>query len=278
MAFGQDKSVETATISQIKVEGNKNVSSLVIYGHLQEKEGDSLSIARIREDIHGLYSMGSFKHVKIEAEKAAAPGKVVLTVVVVERPILAAITFKGNKKWDSKKFLEEMKLAPKAAFDPSKVDPDLRAIRRLYQEEGYSNVYVSSKAQSNPKSNTVALSIEIAEGNQIRVAGVTVIGSEAFSGKRIAEEMKDNKTGDKYKPDTLEDDFKKIEAFYHNEGYLKAAVVSHKEKMEGGKKVLLEITVREGQKYALGNVSFHGNLLYDDGELSKMLKLKKGRP
>ncbi len=264
-------------ISAIKIDGNKNVSSLLIYGHIIEKEGDVFSLRRVRMDIHNLFSMGDFKDVKADAEPGAKTGEVILTFKVAERPLVSALRYQGNKKWDANKFKDEIKTALKAAFDPYKVNGDVAAIKKLYLDEGYSNATVAAKTKVDDDKNTVEVTFVINEGVQIKVGGVTVIGAEAFSGKKVADQLKDNREGDKYKPDSLNDDLKKIEDFYHDEGYLKAVVVDHSEKMElEKKKVFLTITVKEGEKYTVGDIKFHGNVLFDDEDLLKALGLKKG--
>lgn len=264
-------------ISSIKIDGNKNVSSLVIYGHLQEKEGDPLSLRRVRMDIHNLFSMGDFKDIKVEAQPGDKPGQVVLIFKVTERPLIDTIVFKGNKKWDSKKFLDEMKLAPKAPFNQAQLNTDLTAIKRPYLDEGYPNIAVDADPQLNPKDNNINLIITVTEGSQIKIGGIEVIGAQAFSSDKIASQMKDNKKGDKYKPEQLDDDLKAIEDFYHDEGYLKAVVLSHEEKLNPEKKkVFITLKINEGVKYSLGDVKFRGNVLFDDSDLLKVFKLKKG--
>lgn len=264
-------------IASIKIEGNKNVSSLVIFGHLLEKEGDLFSLRRIRMDIHNLFSMGDFKDVKVEALPGDKSGGINLIFRVEERPVISKITFKGNKKWDAKKFLEEMKLAPKAAFNQAKLNDDQLAIKKLYLDEGYSNVLVEAQAETNDQDNTVDLVIQITEGFQIKIGEIHVTGAQAFSSNKVAGQMKENKQGDKYKPDLLNDDMKAIEDFYHDEGYLKAVVLSHEEKMsDTKKKVDLSITVQEGAKYVLGDVHLSGNILLDDNDLLKSFGINKG--
>jgi len=267
----------TLKISAVKIEGNKNVSSLLIYGHLIEKEGDPFSARRVRMDIHNLFSMGDFKDVKVDAVPGDKAGQVVLTFKVVEQPLVNSVQYRGNRKWDANKFKEEIKTAAKNAYDPTRVNGDIAAIRKLYLDEGYSNVVVSARTKPDEEKNTVDVTFVINEGVQIKVGGVTVIGSEAFSGKKVADQLKDNHEGEKYKPDTLDADLRKIEDFYHDEGYLKAVVVDHSEKMVLEKKrVFLTITVKEGEKYTLGEVKFHGNVLFDDEDMLKALNLKKG--
>jgi outer membrane protein insertion porin family len=268
---------EIAKISSIKIDGNKNVSSLVIYGHLQEKEGDLFSLRRIRMDIHNLFSMGDFKDVKVEALPGEKAGQISLVFKVEERPIIGKMIFRGNKKWEAKKFLEEMKLAPKAAFNQAKLNDDLVAIKKLYLDEGYSNVLVESQVKPGAQDNTIDLIIEITEGFQIKIGGIDVIGAQAFSSPKVADQMKENKKGGKYKPDLLNDDMKAIEDFYHDEGYLKAVVLSHEEKInEQKKRVYFTIAVKEGVKYTLGDIKITGNILLDDSELLRAFGLKKG--
>ncbi len=263
-------------ISAIKIEGNKNVSSLIIYGHLEEKEGDPFSLRRVRMDIHNLFSMGDFKDVKVEAQEGAKPNQVILVFKVTERPLIERIIFRGNKKWDAKKFLGEMKLAPKLPFNQSQLNDDMVAIKKLYLDEGYPNVTVDAKTQFDPDGN-VDLVIDIFEGTQVKIGGIDVIGAKAFSSDKIAGQMKENHKGDKYKPDDLDDDLKAIEDFYHDEGYLKAAVLGHEEKFSDEKRrVYITLKVNEGVKYTLGDVKFLGNILFDDSDLLRYFGLKKG--
>lgn len=267
---------ESLKISAIKIEGNKNVSSLIIYGHIVEKEGDLFSVRRVRTDIHNLFSMGDFKDVKVEALPGEKPDKIQLTFKVEERPLITKIVFMGNKKWDSKKFLEEMKLAPKAPFNDARLNLDVVAIRKLYLDEGYPYVTVTPKVVTHAEDNLVDLEILIDEGSQIKIGGVEVQGAEAFSSDKIASQMKENKKGEKYKPDLLNDDLKAIEDFYHDEGYLKAVILSHDEKLVPEKRrVFITLKMSEGVKYNLGSLKVQGNILFDDSDLLKVLGMKR---
>ncbi len=266
---------EQAKISSIKIEGNKNVSGLVIFGHLEEKEKDTFSLRRVRLDIHNLFAMGSFKNVTVDAEPGAKPGEVALIFKVEERPLVRKIDFVGNKKWDGKHFSDDMKTVVNNAFDQSKMNLDMETIKKAYLDEGYSTVVVTGETKVNEANNEVDVVFHVEEGFQIKIGGIAVIGAEAFSGKRVAGQLKENHEGDKYKPDLLEDDMKAVEDFYHDEGYLKAVVLDHKEKMiPGKKKIYITITVKEGQKYTTGKIQLQGNILFEDDELMKALALK----
>jgi len=268
---------DSAKISSIKIEGNKNVSALVIYGHLEEKEKDPFSLRRLRLDIHNLFSMGDFKNVTVDAEPGDKPGLIALIFKVEERPVVKRIAFAGNKKWDAKKFSDDIKTALNKPFNQAVVNQDVEIIKKDYMDEGYSNAAVTFESKADTVNNTIDVTFKIAEGSQIKIGGIEVIGSEAFSAKKVAGQFKENHEGDKYKPEMLDSDIKAVEDFYHDEGYLKAVVLDHKEKMSlEHKKVYITLTVKEGSKYTTGNIQFQGNILFEDEELAKALALKKG--
>jgi outer membrane protein insertion porin family len=276
-SFALAQTSDSAKISSIKIEGNKNVSALVIYGHLEEKEKDPFSLRRLRLDIHNLFTMGDFKNVTVDAEPGDKPGLIALTFQVEERPVVKKIAFVGNKKWDAKKFSDDIKTALNKPFNQAIVIQDVEIIKKDYRDEGYSNVTVASESKANTANNTVDVTFQISEGSQIKIGGIVVIGSEAFSQKKVAGQFKDNHEGDNYKPEMLDSDIKAVEDFYHDEGYLKAVVLDHKEKMSlEHKKVYITITVKEGLKYTTGTIQFQGNILFEDEELMKALALKKG--
>jgi len=275
-AFAQSASAPM-TILDIKVEGNKNVAALVIHGNMIEKPGDLFSERRARLDIRNLFMMGDFKDVKIEAMPTEKAGQVTLLVKVAEKPLVGSLDFKGNKKWDGKKFQESMKVLPKTPFDEGKLKLDLEAIRKLYLEEGYPDASLAYTYREDTLHGTADVTVTVTEGLQVKVTGVTVIGSVAFSSKKVAEQLKENKDGNKYRPDLLLADLKKVEEFYHDEGYLKASVLDHKvEPIGDGRRVLLTLTVREGEKYMTGKLSVQGNVLFGEEELMKAIGLQKG--
>ncbi|HXL74135.1 MAG TPA: POTRA domain-containing protein, partial [bacterium] len=250
---------DSAKISSIKIEGNKNVSALVIYGHLEEKENDPFSLRRLRLDIHSLFSMGDFKNITVDAEPGEKPGQIALTFQVEERPIVKKIAFTGNKKWDVKKFSDEIKTALDKPFNQAIVNQDVEIVKKDYLDEGYSNVTVASEVKVNPENNAVEVTFQVSEGTQIKVGGIAVTGAEAFSAKKVADQFKDNHEGNNYKPEMMDSDIKAVEDFYHDEGYLKAVVLDHKEKMSlERKKVYIAVTVKEGVKYVTGKIQCQG--------------------
>ena len=105
--------------------------------------------------------MGDFKNVAVDAEPAGKTGQIDLIFKVEEHPVIKKIDFVGNKKWDSKKFMDDIKSALNKPFNQGVVNQDMDIIRKDYQDEGYSNVVVTSEHKVDETKNTVEVTFKI---------------------------------------------------------------------------------------------------------------------
>lgn len=86
-------------------------------------------------------------------------------------------------------------------------------------------------------------------------------------------------TSSEYIPDIFRDDIKNIEDFYHNVGYLQAAVVDTQLSfLPEDKEVTIKIKIQEGELAHIEGISFFGNTVFTDSALAKKVKLKVGGP
>ena len=80
-----------------------------------------------------------------------------------------------------------------------------------------------------------------------------------------------------YIPDLFQDDLKNVTDFYHNQGYLQAAVVDTQLTFNRNKKeVKIKIFVEEGERTRIEGMSFFGNKVFSDSLLMKKSRLKIG--
>ncbi len=264
-------------ISTIRVEGIHNVTEFTILNTLSIKEGEPLSLRRVRNDIRALYELGHFEDVRIEAEETRKPDEVVLRVIVVERLRVSSISFEGNRKKKDKKLREEMKTKPKESFDPAQLNEDVSKILKKYREDGFFLAKVTTDTQLNEEDRTVQVIVRVDEADQLKIGKITVAGAESFSEKKVRNRMKEIREGKKYKGDLLEEDLRKIEEFYRNEGYLKAVILGHEVKIDEAQKlVFIDIRLKEGFQYRMGQAGFEGNQLHESADLQKVLRLKEG--
>lgn len=112
-------------------------------------------------------------------------------------------------------------------------------------------------------------------------------GNDNFDHNRLAQLMITSPPGfplsifssSEYIPDLFQDDIKNIEEFYHNMGYLQAAVVDTQLNFQSvEKEVSIKITVKEGKLTHIEGISFFGNTVFPDSVLAEKIKLKVGAP
>jgi len=265
-------------VRDIKVEGLLNLEPDAVTTHMATQRGDRLSLRRLREDIHNLYATGGFESVDILAESTKKKDEVDLVVVVKERLRIREIVYKGNEKKKAKKFVEGKKLSEGKAMDPALLAGDIENIKKVYREDGYTDVTVLAEPKPNEDGKTLDLIFNVNEGRQIKVAQVVFEGVQSFSEKKVRGKMKENRPGKKYRPDKLEEDLQLIEDFYRNEGYLRAVVASHEVKpSEDGLTVDVRVVVREGVAYLMGDLTSEGNVVVTNEEIQKVTRLEKGK-
>lgn len=265
-------------IREIKVEGLKNLEPEAVKTVMITHRGDLLSLRKIREDIHNLYGTGDYDTVDVSVESTKSKDEVVLVVTVKERLKIHEVVIKGNEKKKAKKLTEKMKLVPKKPMDPALLPGDLEEVKKLYREDGYSNVSVDAQTKDWTDGKSVDLILTVNEGNQIKVGQVVLEGVKSYSEKKIRGKIKENKPGKKYRPDKLDEDIQNIEDFYRNEGFLRASILSHEAKpSEDGKTINIKVVVREGVAYQMGELSFEGNAVVTNNDMTKASHLETGK-
>ena len=94
----------------------------------------------VRLGLERVFNMGFFDDVRLYLE-ASADGSVV-TIEVVERPVVTAIKTTGHTKMDKDDIKAKIAIAVGSSLDARLVDESVRAIKALYTEKGY---YVASR-------------------------------------------------------------------------------------------------------------------------------------
>lgn len=80
-----------------------------------------------------------------------------------------------------------------------------------------------------------------------------------------------------YIPDLFQDDLKNVTEFYHNQGFLQAAIVDTQLTFNKKKKeVKIKVFVEEGELTRIEGIEFFGNILFSDSFLAQKSKLKFG--
>ena len=223
-------------------------------------------------------------------EASALPGDtnnttVILHFKVIERPLVDDVVFRGNDNLRRKALQDVITTNPDDILNKARIRADSEALKSLYVTEGFPDVVVEGTTENIEKSNKVRVIFRIDEGKQTKVKKIFFSGNSfASSGtlkRTLATKEQSFFNSGIYEEGKLQQDRKAIQDYYHERGYVDAAVVDIAKEVERDKdgKNLLTLTfyVDEGKQYTFGGISFEGNTLYSDEILQKNVRSEVGK-
>jgi outer membrane protein insertion porin family len=270
-------------VSRIAVKGNRRIEKDAILGVMQTREGETLSPARLREDLKAIYKMGYFTDVRLDASDT--PEGRILTIIVIEKPAIREIIMEGNRKVKKDKILEVMSLKPFSVASEGAIKEDINKVQQVYREKGYYEAQISYDLTPVVE-HEVNLTLHINEGGKMAIKEIDFEGNQAFKSKELRKVMETKVQGfaaiawltgaGKLNRDVLERDLEKVAAFYYNHGYIKAKIGEPKVDIKGNW-IYITIPVQEGPEYHVGKIDLTGDLLEDKDKTLKLLQTPKDK-
>ncbi len=123
--------------------------------------------------------------------------------------------------------------------------------------------------------------------HQFKVVSVEFGGNEAFSDSRLRRLMVSRPrkfpsslfASTHFYREVFKDDLANIKQFYHNQGYLQAAIADTQLSFNKEEKELsIDIAISEGELTRVEGISFFGNQVYSDSALLQQIKFGPGDP
>ncbi|MCL5965880.1 MAG: outer membrane protein assembly factor BamA [Deltaproteobacteria bacterium] len=264
----------------IDVQGARRVSADTIRQAMATREGGEFDVSRIREDVKAIYRLGYFRDVRIDAEEV--PGGVRLTVIVAEKPIVGSVRIEGNKGVDTADIKGVVTVRERTLFQEEKVKESARKIVELYQNKGYYDATAVPEVTEDAE-GAMRVAFRITEGPKLKIVKIRVSGNYYFGEKAIRKVMETTEKGffsfitdsGTFKKDVIENDVRKIEALYQNNGFMDSKVFDPVFRRTAGG---LEMTIRiyEGKQYRVGSVRFAGDSGVPEEDLRKSTRLAPG--
>ncbi len=277
-------------IERFEVEGNTSVASDTIRVYLGVHPGEPYDPTTIRTNFPNLWQTGLFDDIRVEAEQGTAG--VIVKAVVVERPRIGAVEYRGNKALNAAKIeealtRERIDLHVGNTIEQTLVRRAAEAIRKGYAEGGFEGVTVEPTVEQMPNPVERRIVFQINEGIKARVAGIQFTGNEEFSDRRLRSRMKDVKKHNLYTwarkrnvytPSKLDDDLEKIRNFYQDHGYKDVTFGDPVIETVGRRKPRVRITipVTEGSVHTFGSVTVAGNTLFNEEQIIGNWPLQEG--
>lgn len=159
-------------------------------------------------------------------------------------------------------------------------------IRRYYDEKGFKNAEVRVQQRNEvDEEGFVTVDVYIDKKDKIKVNAIYLTGNEAIESKTIKKMMK--KTNEKgYLPDILRTkkfvdeefiaDKDRVLSFYNEKGYRDAYIKLDSVAPFDDKSVDIYLSLDEGDKYYIRNISWVGNTIYNSEALGEILNMRRG--
>ena len=276
---GETEAAEPQTVGAITVEGNVTADVDRVLRSFGVASGSRYSAAAVRRGVVKLFALGLFDDVWVERKPH---GDVLdLVIHVKERPRIARIDFTGNKRKDTPELEKKLSLKKGDIYSPSTVQVEVDSLLKFYRDEGFARAQVHTTVDTTAVPHQVVVKFIIEEGERLQVTGIQFIGATPELEARIRKQLKTRPRGffggGQIKDESFEEDRQRLETWYHSQGYRDMRVVSHEFKPgDSPRHVILLVTVDEGRRYTMGNVSWKGNTIIPTVVLATNVRIRPG--
>ena len=249
-------------ISEVNIIGNKRISkeTILVLGNL--KPGNKYSNDELNNSIKKLYETNFFKEISLNFDSE------ILTITLVENPIIEDIEIEGIKRDSLKKeVLDKMFLKNRTSFTESALQKDIIIIKNILKTNGYFFADVVSSKSKNDDLNSVRLKLDVTQGSKSKINKISFIGDKKIKSKKLL--------------DVIVSEEHKFWKFISNTVYLNEALINlDKRLLDNYYKNLGFYNVKVLSSYAEFNKKGNFNLIYniDAGDYYYFNNLKLDLP
>lgn len=246
--------------------------------------------------IKSLYRTGLFSDVEI-IETNREPGGIYLEISVQEQPRLEEFQIHGVKRSHRKDLEEQITLLRGYAVTESSLAQAKNTIKRYYDEKGYwyTNIEVE-KSEPDTVRNRVTVHFNIDAGERLEIKEIGFEGNEQFVDRKLRKalgEIKEDRwwkffSKKLFKEEDFETAKENLREFYGEHGFLDFRIIEDsvytfpytqrrlvflRNPAEG---IKVNLKVSEGPQYKVRDITWEGNTVYTDEQLTETLGFEKG--
>jgi len=279
-ATPKDYTVAGITVSGVKYYNN---DVLVQLSGLNIGEKISIPGERITQTLEKLWKQGLFSDIKISATKIDGDN-IYLDFYLQERPKLSEIIISGVRKSEKDDLLEILKLIRGTQVTPNTIISTKNVLKKHYEEKGYfkAQINVFQKPDSSLQ-NAVLVYIDINKNEKTKIEQIIVEGNSVFTTQQVRRAMKETKQKrwyglfkpSRYIENKYSEDKKKIIEKYNEAGYRDAKIIADSIFDFDQNTLMVKIKIFEGKQFFFRNITWIGNTIYTNRELSDVLGIKK---
>ena len=266
-----------SVFSQIKVKGNKKISSDTIIGYFSSKKDlTSLSAVELNDIQKKLFETGFFKNIQISKDND------IILVSIEENSLINFFNIEGI---DNKSILSilEKNITNKenTFFSEYKLKQDIEIINSLLKNSGYFNSEISSSI-TLISDNRVNIFYNVKLNSLTRISRIFFIGDKVYKNSTLLNVVESEEHGwwkffgnsSVLTANRIDYDVNLLKNFYLNNGYYDVQISSSSIDIFDKYKANLTYSINSGELYNFGAVNFlDSNALLKKIDLENLNKL-----
>jgi len=280
-------------VEEVRVVGYEFLSEYAIIAISGIQAGDHV---RVRDPkfslaIKKLWAEGLFEDITIRAFPLSE-NKLLLEIVVLERPRIAKIPFKGISNSQKNELEKRIRSLKGKILTDAIVKNTVTTIKKYFAEKGYLNAEVKTQKIQDPLlKNRVNLNFIIDKKKRVKVKRIEFTGNYYRKDQRLKKLLNSQEKSrislsrgvklnifrnSKYLAENYKEDKRILMNYYHSQGYRDAQIVEDTIIFYNSRQVILKIELDEGPRYVIREISWLGNSKYGQEFLTRRLGVKTG--
>ena len=262
---------------EVKVNGLLRISQDAVLESLKFGGKSSINEAELSEEVQSLYKTGFFSDVSAEYENG------ILTLNLVEVPVISAIKFNGLKQFKRDDIMPELLTKERGFYSKASVISDAKKLETIYKTLGILEVTVEPMVEFSD-GGKIILIFNIKEGKQKKIRKISLEGNKSFSDYTLKDDlfikedafyrMFSGRTG--YNISQTMTEIERLKNFYMRKGFAKAEISYKIITLNTPKETVdVNIFIEEGAKYTFGSGKIINNIpalkSFNDEKLVKSL-------
>ena len=284
--------IEAPFISKVEIKGNSKIKAANISKELLTQSGDSLSKAKIQQDIYKILEMykvmGRFA-VSAEAQtEKLSDGRVKVIFKISEGPkaVIRDIYFSGNHNYSSSELKSIVATKETAWFkfldtndtyNPDRMEYDRELLRQFYRSVGFAEMRViSATAELSQTKEYFTATYSIEEGPKYDFGKIDVQSKIAEISPDLAYKYIKVKSGQVFNMSALERIADKITEELGNKGYPQVSVTPTLQQNYDARTVDVTFVIENADKVFIDKINIFGNPRTDDKVIRREFRIQEG--
>ena len=272
-------------LEEISVSGLKTFNEQTVITYTGLRKGQEIRIPgeEISAIISKLWKLDLFSNINFYLSKVNG-NNVSLEIVIEELPTLSEYKITGLKKSKIETIVSETELKKGKKITQNFLKTTKNYIINKFKKDGFLNTKVSIDIKADTTNLSFSeMLIHVDLGERVKIDKINFVGNDIYNNRKLKKKMKNTKTKlfgrfwkkSKFIDKEYKEDLTSILDFYKEKGYRDARIIKDSI-IKNNNNITLDLNIEEGNKYYFGKISFLGNTVYSDQQLSRVLGLFKG--